>query len=150
MAALGFSGTFHPRLDDKSRLTLPAKFRVDLAGGVVVTKGPDHCLEIFPAAAFAEKAERAARAARSSREALMFKRNLAAGADDQVPDGQGRITLSAEHRRWAGLGKDCTVTGAWDTVEVWDSAAWQELLASTEDYYAHAVEAGAVEPGVPG
>ncbi|MDQ4034098.1 MAG: cell division/cell wall cluster transcriptional repressor MraZ, partial [Actinomycetota bacterium] len=42
-----FLGTHTPRLDDKGRLTLPAKFRDALAGGLMVTKGQDHCLFVF-------------------------------------------------------------------------------------------------------
>ena len=48
-----FLGTHTPRLDDKGRLILPAKFRDELAGGVVITKGQERCLYVFPVAEFA-------------------------------------------------------------------------------------------------
>ena len=52
-----FLGTHTPRLDDKGRLILPAKFRDELAGGVVITKGQERCLYVFPTAEFRRIAE---------------------------------------------------------------------------------------------
>ena len=51
-----FLGTYTPKLDDKGRLTLPAKFRDELRGGLMITKGQDHCLYVFTREAFAEMA----------------------------------------------------------------------------------------------
>ncbi|MGC1212969.1 MAG: cell division/cell wall cluster transcriptional repressor MraZ, partial [Micromonospora sp.] len=52
-----FLGTHTPRLDDKGRLILPAKFRDELAGGVVITKGQERCLYVFPMPEFQRIAE---------------------------------------------------------------------------------------------
>ena len=65
-----FLGTYTPKLDDKGRLTLPAKFREELAGGVMVTKGQDHCLAVYPREEFVQLARRAAKAPRTKPEAL--------------------------------------------------------------------------------
>src|ERR1700730_8267934 len=107
-----FLGTYTPKLDDKGRLTLPAKFRDALAGGLMVTKSQDHSLAVYPRRAFEELARKASRTSRSNPDARAFLRNLAAGTDEQHPDAQGRITLSADHRRYANLSKDCVVIGA--------------------------------------
>ncbi len=96
-----FLGTYTPKLDDKGRLTLPAKFRDALAGGLMVTKSQDHSLAVYPRAEFEKLARRASQASRSNPEARAFLRNLAAATDEQHPDTQGRITLSADHRRYA-------------------------------------------------
>ena len=96
-----FLGTYTPKLDDKGRLTLPAKFRDALAGGLMVTKSQDHSLAVYPRAEFEKVARRASQASRSNPEARAFLRNLAAATDEQHPDTQGRITLSADHRRYA-------------------------------------------------
>ena len=109
-----FLGTYTPKLDDKGRLTLPAKFREELAGGLMITKGQDHSLAVYP------------------REARAFIRNLAASADEQRPDGHGRITLSAAHRQYAGLTKECVVIGSVDFLEIWDAEAWATYQAETE------------------
>ncbi|RFA04383.1 transcriptional regulator MraZ, partial [Mycobacterium tuberculosis] len=81
-----FLGTYTPKLDDKGRLTLPAKFRDALAGGLMVTKSQDHSLAVYPRAAFEQLARRASKAPRSNPEARAFLRNLAAGTDEQHPD----------------------------------------------------------------
>jgi len=127
-----FLGTYTPKMDDKGRLTLPAKFRDDLAGGLVVTKGQDHSLAIYPKEEFEERARKAARVSRTKPEARAFIRNLAASADEQRPDGQGRITLSPAHRKYAGLSKECVVIGSVDFLEIWDAQSWVDYQAETE------------------
>src|SRR5215216_1005489 len=91
-----FLGTYTHKLDDKGRLTLPAKFRDALAGGLMVTKSQDHSLAVYPRAEFEKLARRASQASRSNPEARAFLRNLAAATDEQHPDTQGRITLSVD------------------------------------------------------
>ncbi|NLU82912.1 division/cell wall cluster transcriptional repressor MraZ [Rhodococcus sp. HNM0569] len=136
-----FLGTYTPRLDDKGRLTLPKKFRGILDKGLMVTKGQDHSLAVYPREEFVALARRAAAASRSDPEARAFVRNLAAGTEEQEPDAQGRIVLSAEHRRYANLDKECVVIGSVDFVEVWDKAAWERYVAANEESYSQAAGA---------
>lgn len=133
-----FFGTFTPKLDDKGRLTLPAKFRDSLAGGLMVTKGQDHSLAVYPRDAFMELAQKAAATSRTNPEARAFVRALAAGTDEQHPDGQGRISLSADHRRYAGLSRECVVVGSVTFLEIWDSEAWHNYIAENEESYSQA------------
>ena len=112
----------------------------------MVTKSQDHSLAVYPRSEFEQLARRASKAPRSNPEARAFLRNLAAGTDEQHPDAQGRITLSADHRRYAGLSKDCVVIGANTRVEVWDAAAWEAYLADSEQAFADLEEE--VLPGV--
>jgi MraZ protein len=133
-----FLGTYTPKLDDKGRLTLPAKFRDALSGGLMVTKSQDHSLAVYPRAAFEELARKASQTSRSNPEARAFLRNLAAGTDEQHPDAQGRITLSADHRRYASLSKDCVVIGSIEYLEIWDAAAWQQYQETHEENFSAA------------
>lgn len=130
-----FLGTYNPKLDDKGRLTLPAKFREELAGGLMVTKGQDHSLAVYPREEFAARARKAAAISRSNPEARAFIRNLAASADEQRPDGHGRITISLGHREYAGLSKECVVIGSVDFLEIWDAEAWKQYQETTEDAF---------------
>src|SRR6201998_3868427 len=100
-----FLGTDTPKLDDKGRLTLPAKFRDALAGGLMVTKSQDHSLAVYPRDEFEKLAGRHSRAPRTNPEARAFRRTRPAATDEQHPDAQGRIPLSADHRRYANLSK---------------------------------------------
>lgn len=133
-----FLGTYTPKLDDKGRLTLPAKFREELANGLMVTKGQDHSLAVYPRDEFAARARKAAALSRTNPEARAFVRNLAASADEQHPDGQGRITLSAKHREYAGLTKECVVIGSVDFLEIWDAQAWETYQEATEAAFSSA------------
>jgi MraZ protein len=141
-----FLGTHYPRLDDKGRLTLPAKFRDELAGGLMVTKGQDHCLYVFPRAEFEQMAKKVAEAPFTNDAVRAYQRYLFAGTDEQRPDGQGRVLIAPELRRYAGLTKECVVVGAFTRMEIWDAAAWQTYLDEHEDGYATAREE--VIPGV--
>src|ERR687893_639835 len=141
-----FLGTHTPRLDDKGRLTLPAKFRDALAGGLMVTKGQDHCLYVFPRAEFEEMARKVAQAPFTNEAVRAYQRYLFAGTDEQRPDGQGRISIAAELRRYAGLSKDCAVIGAINRLEIWNAEAWQRYLEEHEESYSQAQEE--VLPGV--
>ena len=140
-----FLGTYTPRLDDKGRLALPAKFRSDLEGGLVITKGQERCLFAFPMAEFSRITELLRTAPVTQRSVRDYSRVFFASASHEVPDGQGRITVPAQLREYAGLSKDCVVIGANSRVEVWDAAAWQNYLQGTEQSFADAEE---VLPGL--
>ena len=133
-----FLGTYTPKLDDKGRLTLPARFRDALAGGLMVTKGQDHSLAVFPRAEFEERARKAVADAKANPEKRADLRVFAAAADEQHPDAQGRITLSADHRRYANLSKDCVVIGSVDYLEIWDAQAWRNYQETHEENFSAA------------
>lgn len=141
-----FLGTHHPKLDDKGRLTLPAKYREELAGGLMITKGQDHCLYVFPRAEFERMAYKVAEAPVTNESVRAYQRYLFAGTDEQELDSQGRISVATELRGYAGLTKDCVVIGAINRLEIWDAQRWQDYLAEHEDDYAKASEE--VLPGV--
>ncbi|MDQ1744752.1 MAG: transcriptional regulator MraZ [Pseudonocardiales bacterium] len=140
-----FLGTHTPRLDDKGRLALPAKFRTELEGGLVITKGQERCLFVFPMAEFSRITELLRSAPVTQRNVRDYSRVFFASASHEVPDGQGRITVPSQLREYAGLSKDCVVIGANSRVEVWDAEAWQNYLTSTEQAFADAEE---VLPGL--
>ena len=131
-----FLGTHTPRLDEKGRLFLPAKFRDELAAGLVVTRGQDRCLAIWPVAAFVEQTKTLQSSPSSSKQVRDYQRMLASAASDETPDKQGRITIPPHLRAYAGLDKDCVVVGAINRVEVWDAAAWEAYSAEQESAFA--------------
>lgn len=131
-----FLGTHTPRLDDKGRLFLPAKFRDKLAGGLVMTRGQERCLYVFPMDEFAKITQKFQEAPTSSKAARDYMRVFLSGASDEIPDKQGRVTVPSALRQYAGLDRDCTVIGTGSRVEVWDTTAWNDYLASTEQAFA--------------
>ena len=140
-----FLGTHTPKLDEKGRLILPAKFRDELAEGLVITRFQERCLAIWPVATFVEVAQ-AVRGASSSQQVRDYQRMLASGASDETPDKQGRITIPPHLRAYAALEKDCVVVGAINRVEVWDATAWERYSAEKESSYAEMDEE--VFPGI--
>lgn len=141
-----FLGTHTPRLDDKGRLFLPAKFRDDLAEGVVITRGQERCLYVWPRAEFLRFTEQVRAAPFTHKGSRDFARMLAAGASDEVPDKQGRVTIPAGLRGYAGLERECTVVGAMTRVEIWDSTAWEAYQSEKEAAFADISEE--VLPGI--
>lgn len=141
-----FLGTHTPRLDEKGRLFLPAKFRDELAGGLVVTKGQERCLFVFPMAEFSRVADQLRAAPMTHKAARAYSRVFFASAHDEVPDRQGRITIPAHLREYAGLDRDCVVIGASTRVEIWDRQAWDTYLTESEEAFAEVAEE--VLPGV--
>jgi MraZ protein len=139
-------GTYTPRLDEKSRLILPAKFREELAEGLVLTRGQERCIYVFSAREFERVHEQMRSAPLSSRQARDYIRVFLSGASDEVPDKQGRVTVPAPLRQYAGLDRDVTVIGAGTRVEIWDSESWNTYLAEQEAAFSETDED--VLPGV--
>ena len=141
-----FLGTHTPRLDDKGRLFLPAKYREELAGGLVITKGQERCLYVFPTAEFERLTEALRAAPVTAKTVRDYSRVFFASASDELPDKQGRITVPPALRTYAGLQRDCVVIGANTRLEIWDTEAWETYLAAQEDSFAEAAEE--VLPGI--
>ncbi len=127
-----FLGTHSPRLDDKGRIILPAKFREELANGLVLTKGQENCIYVFSAREFEKVLTNMQDAPLSNMAARDYIRIFLSGASDEVPDKQGRVTIPATLRQYAGLEKELVVIGAGSRAEIWDAAAWHNYLEAKE------------------
>jgi MraZ protein len=140
-----FLGTHTPKLDDKGRLFLPARFREELAEGVVITKGQERCLYVFKRADFEVEVASLKSASITAKDARDFGRLLFAGAVDDAPDSQGRVRVPAPLRAYAGLSKHCVVIGAGTRLEIWDATAWATYEAEQDPLFA--AKAEEVVPG---
>jgi MraZ protein len=126
-------GEYDHTLDDKNRLTLPAKFRQALGAGVVVTRGMDGCLFVFTREGWDSfVSERLEGLNTFSREARQMNRFIFAGATETDVDKQGRIMLPQPLIEHASLGREVVVVGIRDHVEIWDRAAWRKQLEEVE------------------
>ena len=141
-----FLGTHTPRLDDKGRLALPARFRPDLEAGLVITKGQERCLFAFPMAEFERITESLRTAPVTAKAVRDYSRVFFASASDEVPDKQGRVTIPQGLRDYAALQRDCVVIGANTRLEIWDAVAWQAYEADQNEAFSAASEE--VLPGV--
>lgn len=122
-------GEYEHTIDEKGRLTLPAKFRQALAGGVVLTRGLDACVYTYPADDWRKLVEsRLAPLDPLNREARVMERFFFSGATEVHPDRQGRVMIPQALIEHAGLGREVVVAGVRDRLEIWDRAAWREQL----------------------
>jgi len=121
-----FMGTFTPKLDEKGRLFLPAKFRDRLAEGVVVTQGQENCLVVWPPEVFDREADRASEKSMTSKAARGYNRTFFSGGDEVVPDKQGRIGIPANLRAYADLEREVVVIGVRDRLEIWNPTRWHD------------------------
>lgn len=127
-----FLGTHSPRLDEKGRIILPAKFREELADGLVLTRGQERCIYVFSQREFERIHESMREAPISSKQSRDYIRVFLSGASDEVPDKQGRVTIPPALRSYAGLERELAVIGAGTRAEIWDAQAWDEYLAEKE------------------
>jgi MraZ protein len=135
-----FLGTYAPKLDDKGRLILPAKFWDELSAGVVITRGQEHCLYVYSSTGFEGVLEKVSQGPVTSKETRDYQRALLSGANQEIPDKQHRVTIPATLREYAGLDRDLTVIGAGNRAEIWDTAAWNSYYAEAESTYANRTE----------
>ena len=125
-------GEHEHTLDDKNRLTLPAKLREQLGTQVVVSRGLDGCLYVYSEAEWARLAERVGSLDPFSREARTMQRWFFASGSDAELDKQGRMVIPATLLTNASIGREVTVAGAYDHLEIWDRAAWREHQQTVE------------------
>lgn len=135
-----FLGTYAPKLDEKGRVILPAKFRDELSTGVVVTRGQEHCIYVFSAREFEDLHDKIRQAPVTSKTARDYLRVFLSGASAETPDKQNRVTIPANLRAYAGLERDLKVIGAGSRVEIWDTEAWETYLTEQEATFANTTE----------
>jgi MraZ protein len=126
-------GEFEQRLDEKNRLTVPARLRDRFADGVFLTRGFDRCLSAFTRAGWdAFVAEQTSRLDPFSHEARQLQRFLFGGAAEAEMDRQGRVAVPAPLLRHAGLQREIVVAGVRDRLEIWDRDAWTRAFEEFE------------------
>ena len=127
-----FIGEYKHNLDEKGRMAVPKKFREELKGGAVITRGLDNCLFLYTKKEWEKLAEKLASLPFSQAKSRAFSRLMLAGAMDVEVDKQGRIVLPEYLRTFAGLKKTAVVAGLYNRLEIWDQEKWVEYTTKTE------------------
>jgi MraZ protein len=127
-----FYGEHEHSVDEKSRLTLPARFRHSLSGGVVLARGIERNVDVYPSESWHEKMARIAELDALNREARDMKRYVFAGAAVAELDRQGRVLIPPHLVEHAGIEKDVVVIGVHDHCEIWDRTSWTDHLRAIE------------------
>lgn len=127
-----FLGRHTHALDTKGRLAVPARWRDELAGRVVLTRGIDRCLSLYPMSAWQPLAERVSALPVTDPDARLFRRLVFAEATDLELDGQGRILLPPELRLYAGIEREAVLIGVYAHLEVWSPERWAAVGAQID------------------
>jgi len=126
-------GEYEHTIDEKNRLTLPAKFRQEFVDGVVVTRGIDGCLNAYTRGDWQRLVEDRLRPLDTlNREVRLFQRFFFSGAAEAELDKQGRVMVPNALMESANLQREVVVAGVYDHLEIWDRTAWRDHLKEVE------------------
>ena len=128
-----FLGRYAHNLDAKGRLAIPARFREALAEGMVLTRGIDRCLALYPMTAWRPLAEKVAALPITDADARNFRRLVFAEASDLTLDSQGRVLIPPDLRRYAELEREALVVGVDSSIEIWSPARWAAVASSLDE-----------------
>jgi MraZ protein len=128
-----FLGEYTHTIDDKGRLTIPAKFRAELASGMVVTRGFDNNLMVYPLGEWEKLAQEILQKPQTEARIREFRRRVFSGAVDVEPDRQGRILVPPYLREFAGLENEVVLVGMFNYIEVWHTAVWTTVRQQIEN-----------------
>lgn len=119
-----FLGEFQHTLDAKGRVSLPRKHRDEIGSRIVVTKGLEKCLYVYPAEGYREFLDDLLATSSLGHDGRAVRRHFIAGASEVDIDSAGRIAIAPALRDFAGLTREVVVAGVADHIEIWDAAAW--------------------------
>ena len=119
-------------LDPKKRLSIPAKFRKEIGERVVLTRGLDNCLFLFPIEEWERLADKLSKLPIGQQDTRAFVRLILAGAAEVEIDQLGRILVPDFLRNYAGLNKTVIIAGLFNRLEIWDEEKWNVYKANLE------------------
>lgn len=124
-----FIGQFNHHLEEKGRLSVPKKFRSQLAAGSVLSQGLDGCLFLYPSETWSQLIAKLSQLPLTRQDARNFTRSLSFGATETEIDRLGRILIPDYLKKFAGLKDDCIIAGAVDRIEIWDAKKFSDYTA---------------------
>ncbi|WP_027414486.1 division/cell wall cluster transcriptional repressor MraZ [Aneurinibacillus terranovensis] len=130
-----FMGEYQHTIDEKGRLTIPARFREELSEKFVVTRGLDNCLFVYPYEEWKTLERKLTSLPFTRSDVRAFTRLLFSGATECVLDKQGRVNIPATLRKHARLEKECIVVGVSSRVEIWSEEVWETYCAQSGDSF---------------
>ena len=128
-----FIGEYHHTIDEKGRIIIPSKFRDELGGSFVVTRGIEKCLFVYSTDNWNRICDKLNAIPFTKKDARVFNRFFMSGATNVELDKQGRINISAPLISYANLIKDCVVIGTGDRLEIWSQDDWNSFFNSNKD-----------------
>ncbi len=125
-------GEFAHSLDDKNRLSLPAKFRQEMGKKIVLARGLDHSVTIFTVKEWEKIAAKLSESSMFQADNRNFNRFIFSGAVEVVVDSIGRVLVPDFLKEWGKLGDKVAIIGVQNRAEIWNENAWRERKATVE------------------
>ncbi len=126
-------GEFHHNIDEKSRLIVPSKFRMELGERVVITKGLDKCLFVYSENEWNKIMQKVSNLQFTKKNVRAFERSFIGGASLIEFDKQGRINITSPLVHYANITKECVIIGVNERLEIWSKEAFDEFMDANED-----------------
>jgi MraZ protein len=137
---MAFRGTYEHTVDDRGRVAIPARYRHEFAGGVVLTLSPEGCVEVYNEDGFNEMSKLVTAEPATHLKGRRLRRRLSARSWDTELDRQGRILIPAQFREAAQLNGAVTINGRVECLEIWNRDRWREEEQQVDEAYAAALE----------
>lgn len=125
-------GEYHHTIDTKKRLALPAKFRKEMGKTLIITRGIDNCLVVYPEKEWKVMSEKLENLPGNLPEARSFARMILSGAMEVNLDKLGRILIPDYLKSYAGLKKNVVICGLSNRLEIWDEEKWEVYRKTVE------------------
>ena len=133
-------GEYYSNLDEKSRLVIPSKLRQALNSEIVITRGLDNCLFVYPKETFDIITEKLNSLPFTKKDARNFSRFFLSGASLTTFDKQGRINITSPLISYADLKKECVIVGVGDRLEIWDKDKWDDFYNTNKEEMSNIAE----------
>ena len=128
-----FMGEFHHNIDEKGRLVIPNKFRLELGERFIITRGLEKCLYAYSISEWNNIVSKLRQLPFTKKDARTFIRSFFSGAAECEFDRQGRINITSPLVSYADLTKECVVIGANDRLEIWGKANWDNFFEENSE-----------------
>ena len=133
-------GEYHHNLDEKNRLMMPAKTLANLGSEVIVSRGFEKCLMVYPIEKWNRVVEKFSELSITKSDTRKFMRILLSGATSCKFDSHSRICIPAVLKDYAGIEKECTILGLDDHLEIWSEEAYNQFLNDNLESFASIAE----------
>ena len=128
-----FMGEFHHNIDEKGRLVIPNKFRLELGERFIITRGLEKCLYAYSISEWNNIVDKLKKLPFTKKDARTFIRSFFSGAAECEFDRQGRINITSPLVSYADLAKECVIIGANDRLEIWGKANWDNFFTENSE-----------------
>ena len=133
-------GEYHHNIDEKGRLIIPSKFRIELGEKFIITRGMEKCLFVYPMKDWNNMINELNKLSFTKKDYRTFMRMLLSGATECELDKSGRVNISNPLKNYALIEKECVIVGVNDRLEIWSSKEFENFFNDNIDDFSNIAE----------